>query len=1523
MKKRCNSESTERLSKLIHVLPMWHNALEMLEPRWLLSAFFDYNIVADSSGAFTGFGTGPSINDDGTVAFVGKHTVGDSLFVSAEGGATTNISPSFDNTSARTFKDTVQINNAGQVVVQARDVGATLKSFLLVFNSAATDSYSQLASGDSGGNGDFDAVLPYPSVNDAGATAFASLSGVVQSLTTPSTFSFNTQPMKGIQPMIANNGKIIVRAGNTATSPINLYSSSLSLVQTIADSSMGFTTLGQAPGISDDGKVVVWAGDRGNGPGIFARFDDGSGTFGAIQRIAGENAGTGGTNPELGFDASGGNLYFSSFSIDSRVGVAHKDFGLAGLVGDTVEVAFIGTPNAASVTNNKTSSPLLFSNQLGLWSQRIEMENKLTGTATFVAHPDSALPVVQVGDMLGGSVVTGVTINDPIALANKDDTGVNRTDRPGDHRLTFVATTAAGAEVVRASHLDSDEDGLLDHWEKPGGGIDMNGDGTIDLDLHALGADPMKRDLFLEVDWLTPRVGTGGLPSWSNEPPPGTIHQLVVMFQNAPALADGVPAGITLHVDGGSGKDVGGNPFSVNMGTGALTGGDKVTMPDGVTHPDLVYLGLPGSISVPGLNARSFTDIKNNYFGNNSNNARELAFHYTVLSDYNDIVMGTNKAPVVGNVTGFDNSSLHTSTAFPNSGDIILITQGAGAGQLRQISGKATDGATGDTIFDVSKAWTTHPDATSKFVKLISYSGVAEVGFYPGPDNNSVAGSDFIVSMGAWGGSSPILSNTFYMWRTLAHELGHTLGLRHGGVDHEAFKGTAFKSLMSYSYQLEDTLAPSNQVYSYAGISDPTFNDWANLKLDFQDAFVHLGNAYNKDANGASADPPGETELDYPTALAQHNGPFDVTGPDLVITSPAANTVVPIGDGFTVTFTANDASGLGTVQAAFDINGDGNTDGTGETVAATLTGPNAYSATFANVTGTPGNRNANLFVNDTLGNVSLSAVRIHAGTTIGNPPIVGDDSAHVRFDAPTVLNVLANDTTDSAFNLASVTVAAAPIHGTTSINPDGTITYNPNGSYLGADSFTYIVTDTNDNVSDVATVNLTVGVRIGTGASKSVTFADADQTLVTVTLSKGVADVLFSGDAIPSVSHGKVLVTGSNLAIAGIAATGTTKASALKIITNKAGDGTTTVGSISADAALGSIIGTGTTLTGALQVGGLSSLRLNSLSGATVTIGNAGAAAVSIMAGAIADSTISSLIRISSLKIASWTASQANASSLSAPILSSGSIKGDFQPNVTLTDPGKSLGSMKVGGQLGMGTWTIAGSVASVSAATVAGDWSPAITGALGSFKVISGGLSANLVAGSLGTLTVIGDLTGDLTGSSLKVLKVAGAITDASLLFGDSIGSITTTGAWSNVYIHTGANIRSISALSMDGSRILAGVDPSVTLVSALANNIGSATISSVALKARTGFAFSNSSILAGTIKVASLKNVNTSNGAVPFGLAATTLRSVSGVFGDVKLGLSSRQLKDQSTLDAYVALKNVSFGDFVIKVIDPQLVA
>lgn len=444
------------------------------------------------------------------------------------------------------------------------------------------------------------------------------------------------------------------------------------------------------------------------------------------------------TSPELGYNASGMDIYLTMTAADrdSRVGIALQETAGPGLsAGNSFVVTFRGQPSSASIDNPKlpAGTPLFFSNQPGLWSVRVDLENELEDPpVALVFNENSVTPVVQIGETIhtsaGSFAITAITESyDPIANVALDAAGMPRTQRRGDHQIAFRATSGTSTIVIRAVQRDSDEDGLYDHWERAGGGIDVDRDGTIDLNLNALGADPLLRDIFIEIDWTHPRVDPPR--SYSNQPADRALKRVAEVFNGAPALPNGIPAMVKAHIDAGPGNDTLGDPFSQNFPTGHQ-GGDlvgQVGMP--TAHLDLVYFGTPGSFSIPGAQVRSLSDIKQNFFGSADKFAREFAFHYVVLADtfaaYEDFATDLNADGVynVGDrigadgvlttdeVTSVDAGKTPRSmtpaqpivdSATPGSVSVtgfmfpavapglfrqgVLITSGAGAGQLRKRS---------------------------------------------------------------------------------------------------------------------------------------------------------------------------------------------------------------------------------------------------------------------------------------------------------------------------------------------------------------------------------------------------------------------------------------------------------------------------------------------------------------------------------------------------------------------------------------------------------------------------------------------------------------------------------------------------------------------------------------------------------------------------------------------------------------------------------------------------------------------
>lgn len=219
--------------------------------------------------------------------------------------------------------------------------------------------------------------------------------------------------------------------------------------------------------------------------------------------------------------------------------------------------------------------------------------------------------------------------------------------------------------------LDTDGDGLPDVWEKEG--LDYDGDGKIDVDLPAMGADPNVPDIFVEVDWMVrpqKKFLWWEIQAGRSMAPSEDAMKLVYdSFKQH---------GINLHIDVG--------PDSIDFVTGKKWG------------------NLSGGNEIP---YEKMFDINSSWFSTvnaNLSKARHNVFRHCLFVDQFD----------------------------------------------------------GET------------------------SGIS----------NDIPGQYFIVANQDWvfNGGNISVGGTFM------HELGHTLGLRHGGCDHEHYKPN-YLSVMNYAFQ--------------------------------------------------------------------------------------------------------------------------------------------------------------------------------------------------------------------------------------------------------------------------------------------------------------------------------------------------------------------------------------------------------------------------------------------------------------------------------------------------------------------------------------------------------------------------------------------------------------------------------------------------------------------------------------------------------------------------------------------------
>ncbi|TAE01977.1 MAG: tandem-95 repeat protein [Oscillatoriales cyanobacterium] len=980
-----------------------------------MSAFYKFDVIADAKKeGWESIGDNPSINDKGIVAFMATPDISTDIFAGPfNGEAIRDITGS--NSVAANSTRAVQINNDNKIVTQDSRIDANFKAIGAVRvrdankpGATKDENFENIVTTSGSIFDSFDTVFSQPSINNKGQVVFSALKDVNRLLATEASIGYNRTPLStqsavAARPMIADNGQIVVRFGNklgdgtTPPSPIKLFDYDLSKSVDIANASPNppyrqFTKLGMSPGISDDGNIVVFAGDRGKGPGIFASINNIKDEFGfrTLIPIAGENT----TEPkaELGYDDSGAPIFLDSFDLDSRVAVSYLDKGENGITaGDSFVVSLIGKPNKPSRNNPVTNKPFFFSGQEGLWTVRVAVEKPLSPTAppeVLDFNKTSPIPAIQIGDKINGATVDKIAVYDPLGKATTD---VSK-QQPGDHRLAFWASTDKGNMVVRAEHLDTDGDGLLDDWET--NGIDIDQDGVVDLNLAAMGANPLRKDLFLEIDWLKPDLVTNGSKTINRDfsPQPEAIDFLVDMFAKAPFKNPDGSTGISVHVDAGKtlyrnmSPLAGGAPNPLY-----LQGGDEIAEAVTGNHIHGVFFGPdepvtfkdPDPLGRP-IVVRSFENIKNNFFGTTTKRARELAFHYAIFAD---------------------------EVAKKDSDDLYQFPGNSGWAEISVPDSKERYSIPGNDL-------------------IISLQGSR------GPENNKLS---YVPNPSSPESKKEIpYVKGFYQGQTLAHELGHNLGLFHGGFDNLKTNppGTDgynkaiydlkvnYQSLMNYIYQ--GFPGEKGELVRDYSRSLP-FDDWSHIKLDFSNYLDNLGNSFGKEYQlGTKLPNSEESEITRETIEKLH-GPSDNETPLVSINQPAPSVEIVVGNSLTVDLTATDNSAIQSVRVSFDINGNGVVDARDETVVAAPTGTNKYQATFANISGTVGTRTITAKAFDLFDFTSTASVDVKiAPISSNNPPVANNDKTLTFLEdaAATPLDITAP--TDANSDALTITIDAVP-----------------------------------------------------------------------------------------------------------------------------------------------------------------------------------------------------------------------------------------------------------------------------------------------------------------------------------------------------------------------------------------------------------------------------------------------------------------------------------------------------------------
>ena len=387
--------------------------------------------------------------------------------------------------------------------------------------------------------------------------------------------------------------------------------------------------------------------------------------------------------------------------------------------------------------------------------------------------------------------------------------------------------------------------------------------------------------------------------------------------------------------------------------------------------------------------------------------------------------------------------------------------------------------------------------------------------------------------------------------------------------------------------------------------------------------------------------------------------------------------------------------------------------------------------------------------------------------------------------------------------------------------------------------------------------------------------------------------------------------------------TETTSKSALTVKAS-GGDRRTAVTDIRVAGSLAKLIAKTTDLAGdATFTGSVKTLALGHVADQhTITVGPPATAkdTLTVTLGQVVDLTFSSQTPLKTFKVIDWHDTDDTADQLSAPwlgkLIAKGDNKagraGDFEAGLLLSgagDPKQTLASAKIAGDLGSGdalgpaVWDITGDVGTIDASkgTVEG-WTLDLHSDIKALKL---GLveQAELTFGDAGSITAAQWNTGEIIGESIKSFgtkankKLPGAAGDVKIdmtLTGSAdpkvkytLGAAKVAGAVLDaVWGILSGDVGAIAAGMISGSRIRAGIDPSVApedLPEEAADFQEHSTIRSVTLKGIKGQAkgtptFADSIVAAWTLGSMKLKVVQTDNGDVDFGLAADTIKAVTG---------------------------------------------
>lgn len=387
---------------------------------------------------------------------------------------------------------------------------------------------------------------------------------------------------------------------------------------------------------------------------------------------------------------------------------------------------------------------------------------------------------------------------------------------PVDTMVIPAATNSGcvswGAVIFSTTVQDSDTDGLLDIWETNQGYTDPNGN-VVALP----GAVNGTKDIFVQLDYMQSHdfITSGGKTGHSHILKKDALDMVGKAFSNQ---------GIQLHLD--CNNCYPGDPYVIASATGGnIIDEASVACQDNPAAG--FYCQFPGEAATSWKGG--FTFLKEqplnlvNYPNEQACEAAGAActrrFQRARKDSYHYVLFG-HELGLATNIWSISSGSL-VSIVVDNKGTATVTTASAhnlSAGARVRVSGAVSPAAVFNQDFTLNAVYGVNPAITVNSATTFSFPTInVPAGTYNNPGLfvssgpalstsgwSDLGGGDTIVTLGLWRSDVPAddqVGSVLVQAGTFAHELGHTLGLQHGGTDPTNCKPN-FQSVMNYLFQV-------------------------------------------------------------------------------------------------------------------------------------------------------------------------------------------------------------------------------------------------------------------------------------------------------------------------------------------------------------------------------------------------------------------------------------------------------------------------------------------------------------------------------------------------------------------------------------------------------------------------------------------------------------------------------------------------------------------------------------------------